>query len=59
MPDELVMIFKWIISLIVTLLLSYATGEAFRAGRKIPAFIYLTMTIIFMGIVINYLRALP
>ena len=59
MLDELVMIFKLIISLIITLLLSYATGETYRAGYKIPTFIFLAITILFIGIVINYLRALP
>ena len=59
MSDELVVIFKLITSFIVTLLLSYATGEAYRAGYKIPTFIFLVVTILSIGIVISYLRALP
>ena len=53
---ELILILKFITGLVFTLLLSYVTGEAFRAGRKIPALMYLAMTIFVIIKTINYLR---
>lgn len=53
------LVVKLIISLIFALLLSYVTGEAFRAGHKISALMFLAMAILSFINAINYLRALP